>query len=146
MNLNLLKTTTIACLFITLTLFVNSCSNSTGNQTSSVDQQPETNSNVEENQVKVNTDLLRENGCLSCHSLDGTDGRGPTFKGIAGKTVIVIENGEEKELVVDETYLEVSILEPDKQVVKGYRPTMSSYKDEISDEDLKEIVGILKQL
>lgn len=96
--------------------------------------------------TNVDTTILDDYGCLKCHSLDGSDDRGPTFKGRFGKTIKVEENGEEKEIVIDEAYLKESIIDPEKQMVVGYKPIMGSYKDEASEEDLNKMVDVLKQL
>jgi cytochrome c1 len=55
--------------------------------------------------------------CASCHSIDGSDGTGPTFKGLAGKTV-QLEGGETA--TADRAYLERAITDPDADVVEGY--------------------------
>ena len=34
--------------------------------------------------------VLKKNACISCHSLDGTKIIGPSFKGVWGKTEIVV--------------------------------------------------------
>lgn len=96
--------------------------------------------------LDVDTAILDDYGCLKCHSLDGSDDRGPTFKARFGKTIKVEEKGEEKEIVIDEQYLKDSIIEPEKQMVVGYKPIMGSYKDEVTEEDLNKMVEVLKQL
>jgi cytochrome c oxidase subunit 2 len=62
-------------------------------------------------------DLYREYACAGCHSLDGDDGTGPSFKGLAGSTV-ELEGGETVEATRE--YLRKAIVEPDDQIVEGY--------------------------
>ena len=62
-------------------------------------------------------DLYREYACAGCHSLDGDDGTGPTFKGLAGSTV-ELEGGETAEATRE--YLRRAIVEPDAEIVEGY--------------------------
>ena len=62
-------------------------------------------------------DLYRRYACASCHSLDGREGTGPTFKGLAGSTV-TLEDG--KKVKADAAYLEKAITDPDADVTKGY--------------------------
>ena len=47
---------------------------------------------------------------------------------------------------VDDAYIQDSILEPNKQVVAGYRPIMPSYAGVISDADLAQLVAYIKSL
>ena len=61
----------------------------------------------------------RQYACSSCHSLDGDEGTGPTFKGLAGSTV-ELEGG--KTVTADADYLKRSITDPDAQIADGYAP------------------------
>ena len=62
-------------------------------------------------------ELYRKYACASCHSLDGREGTGPTFKGLAGSTV-TLEGGQE--VTADAAYIEKAITDPDADVTKGY--------------------------
>ena len=62
-------------------------------------------------------ELYRQYACASCHSLDGSDGTGPSFKGLAGSTV-KLEGG--REVTADAAYLEKAITDPDADVTEGY--------------------------
>jgi hypothetical protein len=55
--------------------------------------------------------------CEGCHTLDGTQSTGPTWKCLAGKKV-KLTNG--KTVVATDGYLIQSILEPDVEIVAGY--------------------------
>lgn len=91
--------------------------------------------------------IVQTNGCLACHSADGSKLIGPTFKGIYGHSVVVITDGKEKEIVVDDEYIKKSIYEPDSEVVKGYtKGMMISYKQQLTDADIAEITEYLKTL
>lgn len=91
--------------------------------------------------------ILKKNACLGCHSLDGTKLVGPTFKGIFGKKETVIENGSETEITADSLYIISSILEPDKQVVKGFnKGLMRTYKGVIPDDEIMKAYQYLKTL
>jgi cytochrome c oxidase subunit 2 len=90
--------------------------------------------------------ILDDNGCLDCHSIDGSVITGPTFKGIYGRTTTVFSNGKERELVADYVYLKRSILYPDEDIVKDYPDVMPSFDGEISEEELKRIIQYLKGL
>ncbi|GEM_PF-2214698 len=62
--------------------------------------------------------LYSSDGCSACHSLDGSPGVGPSFKGLAGSAV-KLANGQT--VVADDAYLARSIRDPDAQIVAGYR-------------------------
>jgi len=86
--------------------------------------------------------LLNKYSCTDCHSLDGTVLVGPTLKDIYEKEVTVIENGKEKTVTADKDYLRESILNPSQKVVKGFDAIMSSYKDDISEKDLENMISL----
>lgn len=65
--------------------------------------------------------LAASNGCTSCHSVDGSDGVGPTFAGLAGSEV---ELDDGTTVTADDEYLRSSIVDPSAQVVDGYRSLM----------------------
>lgn len=91
--------------------------------------------------------VLKKNACISCHSIDGSKIIGPSFKGLWGLTETVVTNGTEREITVDENYIRTSLDDPNADLVKGYSPgLMISYKDLVSDDDLKLIVEYLKTL
>ena len=61
--------------------------------------------------------LYQSLGCSACHSLTGAKGTGPTFKGLYGSQV-QLSNGQT--VTANVAYLLESILDPDKQTVKGF--------------------------
>jgi mono/diheme cytochrome c family protein len=56
-------------------------------------------------------------GCSSCHTLTGAKSIGPTYKGLYGSKV-QLSNGQT--VTANNAYLLESILNPDKQIVKGF--------------------------
>jgi cytochrome c oxidase subunit 2 len=59
--------------------------------------------------------------CLTCHTITGDDNAtGPTFKGLAGRTVTLIDGST---VVADDAYLRESILDPNAKIVAGYLPS-----------------------
>jgi len=89
--------------------------------------------------------LLRETGCLACHSKDGSKLVGPSFKGLFGAERVVVKEGEELTIIVDEDYLKRSITDPDGEIVKGYsRGLMKSYTDELNEEEIGLMIEYMK--
>jgi cytochrome c oxidase subunit 2 len=88
--------------------------------------------------------IMQKNGCFACHSLDGSKLVGPTYKGIWGKTEKLSDGSE---IVVDEEYIRTSIYDPNAQIVDGYaKGLMISYKDNISEKEIDDIIEYLKTL
>lgn len=91
--------------------------------------------------------IMRQLGCIACHSLDGSRLVGPTYKGLWGKEETVITNGEERNIVVDEEYIIRSIYEPNADVVEGFNPgLMQSYENQITEEEMDKIIEYFKSL
>lgn len=91
--------------------------------------------------------LVRLNGCVACHSSDGSKLIGPTFKDLLGSRHLVITQGTEREILVDEEYIKRSIYEPDADIVKGYsRGLMLTYKNLIDEKGVEDIIEYLKTL
>lgn len=88
-------------------------------------------------------DLLNKYGCSDCHALDGSVLVGPALNDILGRKNVVVTDGKEREIIADKGYIAESILEPEKDIVKGYDPIMPSYKDDISEDELKVLVNLL---
>lgn len=78
--------------------------------------------------------LAKEKGCLGCHSLDGSRGVGPSFKGLYQSKVMVLQNGIRVNVTADDAYLRESILKPKAKIVEGFPPVMPEYPDLKSDE------------
>jgi cytochrome c oxidase subunit 2 len=88
--------------------------------------------------------VLREKGCLACHSTDGRTMVGPTFKGILGRREEVLVAGMPTQVTVDEVYLRRSIEQPLEQLVRGYPPSMPTTRLQVRE--MNEVVGYLKTL
>jgi cytochrome c oxidase subunit II len=90
---------------------------------------------------------LEKNGCLACHSIDGTKVVGPSFKGLYGTSIDVMTNGVKRKVKVDDSYIKSSIYEPNTDIVVDYQQgVMKSYKGIITDKELQSINEYLKGL
>jgi cytochrome c oxidase subunit 2 len=91
--------------------------------------------------------LLTKNGCLGCHSLDGSRMVSATFKGLYGKQENVLTNGFQHAVAVNDDYIRTSVYDPNRDIVVGYPAgVMKTYKGIVSDDDLKKIIDYLKTL
>jgi cytochrome c oxidase subunit 2 len=91
-------------------------------------------------------ELLRQKGCLACHSTDGSRGSGPTFKGLYGRVEQVLKEGEIETVKVDDAYLRRSINTPAAELVVRFRNIMPPGKPALSDREIEEIVAYLHEL
>jgi cytochrome c oxidase subunit 2 len=83
-------------------------------------------------------------GCQGCHTLDGSKSTGPTFKGLFG-SMVKLTTGQT--VTADEAYLIEAIIDPDKQIVAGYRPKVMSLTikpHSVSQADAKALVAFIK--
>lgn len=83
--------------------------------------------------------LYQKKGCVACHSLDGTAGAGPTFKGLWGSSEVLLDGSK---ILVDEGYIAESIKEPGAKLVKGFGPVMP--KLGLADEEIKQVTEFIK--
>jgi cytochrome c oxidase subunit 2 len=90
--------------------------------------------------------LLRERGCISCHSLEGVTMTGPPLNGIYGKNETVVTAGVTRVIVVDDAYLEKHIINPGADVVEGFPNIMPSGRGVLSDAEIDDIIKYLKNL
>jgi cytochrome c oxidase subunit 2 len=92
-------------------------------------------------------DIMKNQGCIACHSTDGSKIVGPTFLNLFGSQQVVIRDGAEFTVTANEAYIKQRILDPSYQVVKGYpKGIMQSYKGLVSEEDISKIIEYLKSL
>lgn len=82
-------------------------------------------------------------GCTACHSIDGSDGAGPTWSGLYGSET-ELEGGET--VTADDAYLKAAILDPGAQVVAGFGANMPSYEGKVSEEEVAGMIEYIKSL
>jgi cytochrome c oxidase subunit 2 len=83
-------------------------------------------------------------GCLVCHSVDGTPGSGPTWKGLAGSSRPLV-SGETA--IADDAYLHAAIVDPSSEIVRGYDDLMpDNYGTQLSPEEIDDLVEYIKSL
>ncbi len=85
--------------------------------------------------------LFRSNGCAACHSVDGSDGVGPTLQGLLGSQV-ELDGGTT--VTADEAYVRESIVNPSAQRVAGYSAQMPAR--ELSPSEVDALVAYISAL
>jgi cytochrome c oxidase subunit 2 len=86
--------------------------------------------------------LYTSKGCLACHTTSGAAGIGPTWKGVWSKD----EATNVGTVHVDENYIRESILDPQAKIVTGFGPVMPTFRGQISDAEIGEVIAYIKSL
>ncbi len=100
---------------------------------------------VDSELVRQGKKLAKRSGCAACHSLDGKRRPGPTWKGLFGRTRILVGGTE---VVADEAYLRRAIVSPNADVVKGFPMDLmpGDYGQKLSEEKIRAIIELVKSL
>ena len=88
-------------------------------------------------------EVAESNGCLACHSLDGSGVIGPTWQGIWGSSRPLADGTT---VTVDEAYVTESIRLPAAKLADGFSPVMIAYEPSaVSDDDVSALIALLKE-
>ena len=82
-----------------------------------------------------------DQGCIACHTVDGSLGVGPTWLGMWGSTS-TLKDG--RTMVVDEEYFRRSLRFPERDVVEGYPDVMLRYY--LDDEQIADLITFAQSL
>lgn len=83
--------------------------------------------------------LYNQYGCVTCH---GT-GRAPAFNGLYQKPVQLSTGAS---VTADDAYLRESILDPSAKIVNGYPAIMPTFKDQLSEEQVLDLIAFIRSL
>ncbi|MEC8241502.1 MAG: c-type cytochrome, partial [Planctomycetota bacterium] len=80
--------------------------------------------------------------CSGCHSVNGDDKTGPTYKGQWGES----RKTDQGEIVMDDNYVRESIKYPNKVVVEGYQKpsVMPAFDKILSEEEIGYLIEFIK--
>ena len=88
--------------------------------------------------------LYQTQGCIGCHSLDGTIVVGPTWLNLFGSQE-KLDDGNN--VIVNEDYIRHSILYPGDQIVKGYQNLMpANFGETLSETDIEDLIAFIKTI
>jgi len=86
--------------------------------------------------------LFQDRGCATCHQQE-QQGRGPMLQGLFGKQQ-VLQTGET--VTVDEAYIRESIINPQAKIAAGFQPIMPTYKGQLSEDQILQLVAYIRSL
>ncbi len=95
------------------------------------------------NLVEEGRRLAGVQGCLKCHSVDGTRHIGPTWVDLYLRQQR-LESG--KEILADEAYLTRSMMDPGAEIAKGFQNVMPTYQGKLAPPEAAAIVEFIKSL
>jgi cytochrome c oxidase subunit 2 len=91
--------------------------------------------------LELGQKMYNQQGCSTCHSLDGTVKTGPSFKGLFGKNESFQDGST---AVVDDNYIKQSIEEPQAKIVNGFSPAMPTFKGKLSQKKIEGLIAFIK--
>jgi mono/diheme cytochrome c family protein len=77
-------------------------------------------------------------GCATCHQAGGL---GPQLEGVFGKKRVFTDG---QSMVADDSYIRESILNSQAHIVAGYQPIMPTFKGQVSEEQLMQLLAFVK--
>ncbi len=86
-------------------------------------------------------EISTQEGCIACHTVDGSLGVGPSWQGMMGR-IETLEDGTN--IVVDEDYFRESIRYANRRMVQGYPRVMPSYL--LEEEELVALIAFARRL
>jgi len=92
--------------------------------------------------VATGEQLFAAKACNTCHRADST-ARAPMLWGLLGRTVKLLDG---QTVVADESYVRESILNPAAKVVAGYQPIMPTFKGQLSEEEVIQLINYIRSL
>jgi cytochrome c oxidase subunit 2 len=92
--------------------------------------------------VATGSELFVAKACNTCHRPDSS-ARAPVLDGVFGRSVSLVDG---RTVVADESYVRESILSPAAKVVQGYQPIMPTFKDQVSEEEIVQLINYIRDL
>jgi cytochrome c oxidase subunit 2 len=95
-----------------------------------------------ESMAQTGQQLFTQLGCDTCHLSEGS-GAGPALQGRFGKQV-TLRDGQNR--AMDEAYIRQSILDPSSLPLPNYRPVMPTFRGQVSEEQILQLIAYIKSL
>ncbi len=85
--------------------------------------------------------VAQNQGCVACHTTDGTVSVGPSWRGLVGRTVTLADGST---VTADADYIRESIQQPGAKIVQDFANAMPPYN--LSDTQLEALLAYLASL
>jgi cytochrome c oxidase subunit 2 len=95
------------------------------------------------NLVQQGQEVAARRGCLNCHTIDGQPHIGPSFGNLYGSLVKLADGST---VTADDEYLTKSMMEPQVQIVAGYKPVMPTYQGALPEAEVAALVEFIKSI
>jgi cytochrome c oxidase subunit 2 len=93
--------------------------------------------------VRLGQEVAAQQGCLRCHTLDGSPHIGPTWAGLYGAKIALEGGGE---AVADDAYLTESMMDPLARRHAGFQTVMPSYLGRLRPAEVAALLALIKSL
>src|SRR5262249_12708484 len=80
--------------------------------------------------------------CVTCHSADSR-ARAPVLEDLYGRDVPLRDG---RTVRANEDYIRESILDPPAKVVAGFEPIMPTYKGQVNEDEMIQLIEFIKNL
>jgi cytochrome c oxidase subunit 2 len=87
--------------------------------------------------------IAADQGCMKCHTIDGTRHIGPTWLDLYQRREKLSDGSV---VLVDEAYLTESMMDPAQKIVDGFQPVMPSYQGKLAGPEVAALVEYIKSL
>jgi cytochrome c oxidase subunit 2 len=88
-------------------------------------------------------DVAAKRGCLACHTLDGQPHIGPSWAGLFDSPVRLADGST---VNADVEYLTRSMMDPQAQIVDGYKAVMPTYRGILEEPEVAALVELIVSL
>jgi cytochrome c oxidase subunit II len=96
-----------------------------------------------ESLARLGAGVAAQEGCLRCHTLDGTPHIGPTFAGM-WRARVPLKDGTTT--VADEAYLTESMMDPNERIHAGFQSVMPSYLGRLRPAETAALLELIRSL
>jgi cytochrome c oxidase subunit 2 len=97
-----------------------------------------------ETPAMIGEQLYKKKACTTCHTIDGSVGQAPSFKGIFTRQRVFADGSTLPPDMNIETYIRESIMEPNARKVAGYTAIMP--KISLTNREIDALIAFIKKI